>query len=245
MQNHDSASTTLWAATYLGDNTVPILAAIVAHLRRAGVNIDVVPTTRSSPEARREAGNADVLWMCGSLTATMQRRGELSHEIIAAPVFAGEQAAIYRSVVVTRPDGPTALRDALAGTVGINELDSWSGHHGFRQFVSTVAPGRWFAAEHLTGSHRQSIEAVRNGRVDIASIDESIWRALERDEPSAVDGLLVLASTGDWPAPPFSVRPSVSGDVRRALLAVQPPGLRHIVAATNADYVPLIHPLAD
>ncbi|MEM7285820.1 MAG: PhnD/SsuA/transferrin family substrate-binding protein [Actinomycetota bacterium] len=226
----------LTAATYLGDNTIPILDALVSHLVDLDVDIEVDPGAgRGSAEARANAAEVDLVWMCGSLAAVLLRDGTLQHDVVAAPVFEGESEAVYRSVFVTRRDGPASVEDALSGTIGINEADSWSGHHALRRHLGVA----WFSDEMPTGSHRDSITAVSAGDCAVAGIDVTIWRHVCATEPDAVTDLRVIGRTTDWPAPPFLVRHG-AGDLAQAIVGAAVPGLDRIVPAAVASYRPLV-----
>ena len=91
------------AATYLGDNTVTALAEIAAALGERGIDVDIVGGDRNSDDARRRAGETDLVWMCGALYADMDRSGDLDHDVVAAPVVTGETAPVYHSVIVSTP----------------------------------------------------------------------------------------------------------------------------------------------
>ena len=58
----------------------------------------------------------------------------------------------------------------------------------------------------LTGSHRASIEAVRNGQADFASIDAVIWHLLIRDEPDELEGVVIAERSDSTASPPYVVR---------------------------------------
>lgn len=222
----------LTAATYLGDNTVPILDALVATLGDAGIDIAVDPTAgRDSADARAHAADVDLVWMCGSLAMVLLDDATLPHDIVAAPVFAGEQTAVYRSVFVARTDGPATIDEALGSTIGVNEPESWSGHHGLRRHLGD----RWFADELATGSHRGSIAAVAAGDCAVAGIDVTIWRHVCATEPEAVADLRVIDQTSDWPAPPFLVRRGAES-LASAIIEATVDGLHRIVPASAESY---------
>jgi len=235
----------LTAATYLGDNTQAMLVTLAAALRSAGIDVRIDPEAgRSSPDALAHAADVDLVWMCGRLLAIMLRDGSLDHEVVAAPVFAGESAPVYRAVLVARLDGPGSLESALSGSVGVNEAESWSGHHGLRSFVRQTHGDVWFASELATGSHRSSIDAVRHGHCDVAGIDQTIWQAVSTESPTVVEGLAVIATTDDWPAPPFALsrRLDVSArqHITQELLGLTADGLNAIVPARADDYTVML-----
>lgn len=222
----------LTAATYLGDNTVPILDALVRSMRAEGVDIEIDPDAgRTSADARANAADVDLAWMCGSLAMVLTDEGVLTNDVTAAPVFAGRREPVYHSVIVAHRDGPDSIEAACAGSLGVNERESWSGHHGLRRHLGD----RWFAAEVATGSHRGSIESVAARRCDVAGIDVTIWEHVAVTEPSAVADLRVIDRTPDWPAPPFLVS-SAAGHLSDTLLAAEPAGLDRIVRTDAERY---------
>ena len=81
----------LRAATYLGDNTLPIMRDLVAYLSEAtGIEVVVDQTAgRTTIEALRRAPTLDLVWMCGYPTVSLISAGRMSHAVVAAPVFAG------------------------------------------------------------------------------------------------------------------------------------------------------------
>ena len=72
-----------------------------------------------------------------------------------------------------------------------------------------------------TGAHAASIEAVREGRADVCSVDCVTWALLGRYRPSALSGLRVLAFTERMPGLPFVTAGDCSNAsldaIRRAL----------------------------
>ena len=197
----------LRAATYLGDNTLPIMDDLVRYLSGAtGIDVVVDPAAgRSTAAARHEAPNLDLVWMCGYVTESLISTGRMSHSIVAAPVFAGYGGPVYHSVIVTRADGPPSLRAALDTRLAVNEVESWSGFLGLKAHADRRLPGSWFADQTVTGSHRASIRAVAERACDVAAIDVTIWEHVVATEPEAAANLRVIDRTVDWPAPPFSL----------------------------------------
>ncbi len=228
---------TLRATTYLGDNTIPILAELVEGLLGAGVDIEF--DTSLEPGERDEiirAGEADLVWACGLLTVDLIEAG-VDLDIVAAPMFQGESGATYRSVIVVRADDPARkVSDTFGRRVAINEHESWSGYHGFGRWLagqgSTIEE---YPTEVLTGSHRNSALAIAEGVADVAAIDHTVWDHLVRTEP-AVERLRLLTTTSDWPAPPFSVRRGDPDGLAGVLPGLRPSGLDRIVSAATGDY---------
>lgn len=234
------AEAPLKAATYLGDNTLPIMGDLVAYLSEVtGIEVVVSHSVgRSSAQARRHAPALDMVWMCGYLAVSLISSGRMSHEIVASPIFAGSGQPVYHAVVISHVTGPFSLQDSLATRLAIGELESWSGHLGLKPHLEDTFPGRWFADQRITGSHRASISAVAEQVCDVASIDITVWNHVVTTEPEVVSDLRVIGRTPDWPAPPFilarNLDPGRQHRLRVALHAIGPsdiPSLDGVVAA--------------
>ena len=234
----------LSGVTFLGDNTRPILEELRAHIRATtDVDIDVVQGPPGSSEvADRSAGDADLIWACGFLTANLIDAGRLDGEIVAAPVFPGEKGPTYHSVLITRADTEIADLAHFQGTVVINEDESWSGHHALGHHFDVVGLEGPLAGVRTSGSHRASVEAVAAGEADLAAIDHTVWRHLA-ETTSLTARLAVIDHTRDWPTPPFTIHHRVQADTRRrlveALTGITPgdvTGLTGIVAVRRSAY---------
>lgn len=232
------------ASCYLGDNAVEILDRLVSHIRGvSGTELEFDRTALSSPEAANETRTAGLVWACGLLTVEMIRADTLDAEIVAAPVFLGQNEPVYHSVIVARPgSGYGRLGDAVGGRLAVNEQESWSGHHGLVDHLGRIGLAiDSFAGPVHTGSHLNSVRAVIDNDADVAAIDHTIWEYLvARGE---ADDLVVVERTRDWPAPPFSLGRSLGPEsrnkLRDALLSVGPgdvDGLARIVPASREDY---------
>ena len=234
----------LSAVTFLGDNTRPILEELCTRIRATtGVDIDLVPgPPGSSQEAGRSAGDADLIWACGFLTSNMIDAGGLDGEIVAAPVFAGEDGPTYHSVLITRADTEIADLAHFQGAVVINEDESWSGHHALGHQFDAIALEGPLAGVRTSGSHRGSVEAVAAGEADLAAIDHTVWQHLA-ETTSLTEGLAVIGHTRDWPSPPFTIHHRVDADQRQRLVEAltgimtgDVAGLTGIVAVRRSAY---------
>ena len=122
---------------------------------------------------------------------------------VSAPVFdlpdcpEGE----YFSYLIGRPG---------RGVAAVNSLSSRS---GCTALLAHASPKSFL----LTGSHRKSIQAVREDRADFASIDAVTWHLLERHEPDQLDGVTPVDRTASATAPPYVVRNGSNGDVTTRL----------------------------
>ena len=131
-------------------------------------------------------------------------------------------------MIVTHESGPQSLGAALETRLAVNEVESWSGFLGLKAHVERSFPGRWFADQTVTGSHRASLGALVDRTCDVASVDVTVWEHALAERPEELAELRVIDRTVDWPAPPFSLgsqlRPRVRKSLRTALLAARTVG---------------------
>ena len=102
----------------------------------------------------------------------------------------------------------------------------------------------------ITGSHRNSLAALRSGAAEVASIDAVTWTILERCDPAALQGITRVDRTPSAPAPPFVMRRGGTHErIARALeAAMRGPatvharralGISGVVRVSLDDYLPV------
>ena len=134
---------------------------------------------------------------------------------------------------------------------GVAAVNSRSSRSGLSTLLTMAAEGECRpTALVVTGSHRASLAAIREGSADMACIDAVTWGILERDRPDEVRGVRELARSSSAPAPPYVVREAARRDdvatrivaamtdpetlaARRALL------IRGVMAVALDDYEPV------
>ena len=157
------------------------------------------------------------------------------------PAIADVEGPTYRSVLLARSadTGPLAgLRAAVNSTASLS---------GWVSLVHAVhGPGAaWQGEVVLTGSHADSMAAVRDGRADVASIDALTFALHCRWFPDVVAGLHVVGHGPRVPCLPIIAGPaagSVPADSLRSALrsAVLDPSSREArEALLIRDFVPL------
>lgn len=136
--------------------------------------------------------------------------------LVATPVYEapGCEGPTMVSVIVVRAgDAPESLAACRGLRVAINEPGSNSGYNLLRAAVAPHVEGRpFFAAVVETGGHLASIEAVRQGKADLAAIDCITFDLLRRHAPERIEGLHILAETPSGPNLPFITRLATSDD---------------------------------
>jgi len=170
-----------------------------------------------APAALRWDLDAEDTWSHPQLELGMTCGWPLATELrdrvrtVGAFTFALEGAPthLYRSVIVARRQADVST---FAGsTAAIN------GRHSLSGFISLLAavgaPSmEWPGDVVWTRAHRRSIDAVRRGDAEIASIDAVTWAYLTRDEPDAVAGLVVVDRGPLVPTLPLIVNGATSDE---------------------------------
>ena len=110
----------------------------------------------------------------------------------------------YHSAIVVGADSDISDVGSLRGaTVAVNGADSQSGHAVWRHELGARGlTGSFFGDVVLSGGHRHSIEAVAEGRADVAAIDAVSMVLAERHEP-ATAGVRILTRTDPTPGLPL------------------------------------------
>jgi ABC-type phosphate/phosphonate transport system substrate-binding protein len=199
-------------------------ASIAAGLRERGVK---------APLRLKRGGDPAALWRnprlvfgqtCGYPYMTGLRDAVA---LIAAPEYSapGCEGAQHRSFLVRRARDSRRTLGAFRGAVAaLNGSDSNTGMNLFRATIAQIAGGRaFFRAVVTTGSHRASLEAVADGRADLASIDCVSFALIQRLAPDLADRVAVVTESPLSPGLPFvasaSLPESTIASVREALFA--------------------------
>ncbi len=218
--------------TLLAENADEILAQTC---RTIGATFDPSLSWADRREGAAR-GDFDGVWICGYLGVRMLARGELEGSIVAAPIFEGRKRPVYQSVIIARDSsGFASLADVAGATLGFNERISWSGYGALVEHLESHRRSiEVFTSQVQTGSHINSIAAVRDRVADVAAIDHTVWQwAGDRGE---TDGLVVIDRTSPWPAPPMiAPDPSLADRLIAAdLSGVE--GIERWVSADSEDY---------
>lgn len=183
-------------------------ASLAAALRQAGFGDVPRDLDRSEPLDTVWRDPDLLLSQCCGRDYVTHLRGVV--DPVAIPVYAipGCRPGTYRSVLVKRADD--AREDLLAfedARAAVNYPGSHSGRVALGHALARVgAKDPFFAEGVLTGAHRRSITAVREGAADLAAIDLVTWTLLAEVAPRELAGLTVLGTSEEAPALPFITR---------------------------------------
>lgn len=197
---------------------------IARHAQREGLaGLPVEPAWPDDLQAHWHDPDLLLSQTCGlplvtSLRGVVQVVGAFRYDV---PGCAGID---YSSVLVARADDPARALGDFAGRVAVvNDPGSQSGCNALKQRVGIDFFREW----RVSGAHRSSIEAVREGRADVAAIDCVTLAGLRRRRPGVLEGLRVIGSTPRSPGLPLVTSASTC--------AADLAALRRTLAAACAD----------
>ena len=156
-------------------------------------------------------------------------------------------AGYYCSRVIVHQDCTAASLADLAGArVAFNSTASQSGAAALRHMIAPLRKmSRFFGAELVTGAHAASIDAVAEGRADVAAIDAVTWAMAQRYLPQTAN-LRVLLSTPPTAGLPLITALNGPADalfwaLDQALQMIGPEArnqlmMQGVVARSDADY---------
>ena len=198
---------------------------VARHLRDQGV-ADVPDALTWSEDRYRAWRSPDLLFSqtCGhpfvhSVGSTVR--------VVATPHYEapGCEGPRYRSFVLVREDTEERSIGVLHGKrLAVNGRDSWSGYRVWRRILSvSVDVEEMFGDIVITGSHRESVRKVREGRADVCAVDCVSYALLGAQSPDELAGTRVLGRSPPQLALPFITAAATTADelarIRNGLFA--------------------------
>jgi ABC-type phosphate/phosphonate transport system substrate-binding protein len=157
--------------------------------------------------------------------------------IVATPLYTSPdcEGARHCSVFITnRKAGRRTLRDLRGSVCAVNSFDSNTGMNLLRAAIAPLAGGEaFFHSVVVTGSHLASLEAVADGRANLAAIDCVSFAHFHRFEAALVRNVAQIGRSAMTPAPPF-ITASETDDPTLAVLRA---ALVNVVADHRLDSV--------
>jgi ABC-type phosphate/phosphonate transport system substrate-binding protein len=214
-----------------------LLAAIIA---RAGVDVSVLdehdPTPLDELWQRRDLGCA---FMCGyPLALRPDRPRVLASPVPSPPRYGGR--AVYVTDFIVRHDSPyTRLEETFGKTIAYSTEHSHSGYNAPRYHLlayrTPERPTLYGAVLGPLVRQRPVLDAVVDGRADVAAIDGYAFDLLSRHAPEVAGRVRVIATTIPAPSAPLVASPEVPQQTCDALT----------VALLEAQTVPELRPTLD
>lgn len=115
------------------------------------------------------------------------------------------EGSVCRSVLIARNEHASLPLEGFRGLrAAFNSVTSQSGYNAFRdRFAPISMNGNFFGSTLKTGGHRLSVDAVRTGMADLASIDCVTYAGLARYTPEAIAGVSIVGTTAPYPGLPL------------------------------------------
>jgi len=228
---YDASVTRLRLLNYLAPAAAPHYQAL-AQVAAAAAGCEVEPLVPGNlEELEHELAQPALAFLCGLPYSRLRDRG-FPVDPLAAPVPTGERYGgrpLYFSDLVVVP----GVEDLSTARFAVNDLGSLSGY-----VLPRSELGSLLDAPVLTGSHHNSLAALRAGEVDAAPIDSTVL-ALE-----GLGELEVLRSFGPVTSPPAVLAngtPELAEALRAGLLGAAGEPLRlgrveRFAAVSDGDY---------
>ena len=186
------------------------------------------PSRATDPFA---AGRADLAFVCAPSYPVLRRAGTASL-VGAAPVSADPRAGgrpVYFADVIVGARSPFVAFADLCGAVWTyNDPSSLSGWYSMLGRLAEIGrgaePGAFFREVSVSGSHRESVAAVAQGRADASAIDSNALALQLEADPRLASRIRVLEAWGPLPIQPLLARRSLPRGLRdrvaKALLSM-------------------------
>jgi len=181
----------------------------LAHCFRGEGLLDV--PGRLDRSAREEA-----LWAQPGLLFSQTCGFPLTHDwagrlkVVATPCYKapGCGGHNYSSAIMVRKASAISDLASLGGkTAVINHRNSLSGHLALQLVIAPLANGRcFFQSVNVSGSHADSLTAVRDGLADVCAIDAVVMAIARRYRPELLEGLVEIARSPAAPGLPYVTR---------------------------------------
>lgn len=128
-------------------------------------------------------------------------------QMLGSPAYAieGCDPGDYYSLIIAAKNGAIKETDEIREThrFAFNSEGSQSGFRVMGLLLKAQGrPSQWLETGLESGSHRQSVQAVGEGRADFAAIDAVSWRLAQRFEPQ-VRNVAVIGKTALTPGLPM------------------------------------------
>ncbi|HDL78250.1 MAG TPA: phosphate/phosphite/phosphonate ABC transporter substrate-binding protein [Bacteroidetes bacterium] len=171
--------------------------------------------------ARRQL---DLAFICSGAYISAIERG-VALRLLAIPVIEDETS--YHAVIIVRKESPYKTFDDLRGH-RFAFTDPLS-NTGYRYPLSLLAlrnttPDDFFKSHFFTYAHDNSIQAVRRGITDGASVDEFIFCYLKRKNPALVQNIRIIRRSNAFGMPPVvspaGLHPAMDQKIRQILFGM-------------------------
>ncbi len=192
--------------------------AIAERLKNAGLTVPASLTRTEDYQAAWRHPDLLLGQACGYPLVTQFKSAV---QIVATPVYgsAGCDGFEHRSFFIVNAKAKhRTLHDVRGSVCALNGFDSNTGMNVLRAAIAPIAGGRhFFRTVLVTGAHHKSLEAVAEGRADIAAIDCISFAHFRRFEPDLAERVSIIGKSERTAAPPFITAIKTDAGVLRVL----------------------------
>lgn len=205
-----------------------------------------------------DAGEIQVLWLCGLPYVHKADLAESRMELLAVPVPIGKryasQPVYFSDVIVQRDAAYLSFADLRGAAWAYNEPRSHSGFNVVRAHLAKIEERAGFFGKVIeAGAHSRAVQLVLDGAVDSAAIDSTVLTWIGAKKPAVMEQIRIIETLGPSPIPPWVVSTRVELPLRRQLRdlllnmhrsdsgqqILQSGALERFVAAEDNDYDPI------
>ncbi|SDB20284.1 phosphonate transport system substrate-binding protein [Desulfonatronum thiosulfatophilum] len=168
-------------------------------------------------------GDLDLAFICSGPYAL--GREEFDFELLATPVVQGEHE--YRSYLIVHQESPfQSLEDLRGTTFAFTDPQSNTGRLVPEYWLARMGerPETFFRDVIYTYSHDNSIQAVAQGLVDGAAVDNLIWDFFDQKKPVHTSRTRIIKTSDSYGIPPIvvssSLPPELTDQIRDLLLGM-------------------------
>lgn len=182
--------------------------------RQSGIALDIIGHEPPAPlDALWRRADMGCVFMCGWPFATAQRRPRIVCAPVPKPPRYGGRPVYVTDFVVGADSGFATLEDTFGGRLAWTAGHSHSGYNAVRhhllQFRTDDRPRLFTETVGPLFTPRAVIETVREGRADVGPVDGWYLDILGHNDPDAIAGLRVVATTAQAPVPPLVAHPDL------------------------------------
>lgn len=209
--------------------------AIAERLKNAGLTAVPASLTRTD-DYQGVWCNPDLLFgqACGY---PLVKQFKSAVQIVATPIYGSSGCDGFQHCsffIVNAKAKHRTLRDLRGSVCAVNGFDSNTGMNLLRAAIAPFAESNnFFRSVVVTGAHHKSLEAVAEGRADIAAIDCVSFAHFQRFEPELTTRVSKIGESVRTAAPPYITAKKTDAGGLRILREI----LNDIAAAPELESV--------
>lgn len=203
---------TMWAPSTGYERIQPLLGCLERSLGEGSVEL-AQRDTYAEGTAVLLSGGAEIGAVCSGATGDPHLRERFE----AAFQLRHQHGGVYHSAVIVQASDPAwELADLEGADIAWVDVNSLTGYRAVRAHLRGLGqePDLYFGRSTFTHGHDRSVQAVRDGVVRVAAVDEEILATM-----SDLGDLRVVWRSQAFPSPPIVVARGRT-DLRDALNAV-------------------------